>query len=1074
MPFFNEDELQSSFGQPRAVTQLPREPDSATTWQTIAAAFRQDNSVVSTGAFMSRGGFLGPVENFDFNALENVLGTEFEPYADRFFDADSDEDVEMVKNRIRAEASDRELLENGGLTAFGARLLAGTLDPVNFIPFAGWMARSVRGARAATGVGAAARSAAITGFSGALTGGFSTAASELALQKTQELRTVEESLMNVAGGVVLGGVVGAAIGGVSVVRQNRLISQLEKDLEINDTPVGNEGYNLAKALVTAEPEDMPEILSQFDLTTLSDQTLTGKPLFRKIAQALDGPGITSLLSTPAIRLIQSESLTARRMFQRIADNPFVTEANLVGIETPVSIETNVRMYKALSGSLSAEVSEGFKKYRNRIKNEIRAENDVALNSKNFKHQVALATMKNGTSDIPEVRELAALYRDKLLVPIGQEAERVGAISGLLRNQEDRSFYPNMWDRSKVINGRPRLKQIFMNWLSEDRRNTFARRRQVLSERRALRREIAGLTRAGSPQRFAQITTRLDEIADELKQLPTATRKNFTPEALSDAADDIISNILSQGDDQIFRDALPRGSRVGGSRVLDIDQLLIADFLDTDITSAMERYVSAYAPEIELRKVFGPDLDVGGTVDSINAEYNQIINRTTDPKRLRELNARRNSDIRDLRALVGRLRGTFGRPKDPDSLIERGAFMLRSWNAVTSLGGMVISSLPEMARMVQIDGFRSMFGSVIRPLTTAQGRQALKLARQDLRAAGAAWEVALNNSRVMTLADISDPRFAGRRLPATVSTLTNRFVKATLNTHYDEARMVAAGVLNQRFTMVNVGKWVDGTISTPERTQLARSGINKEAAERINTMWRQFGEIRDDVYIANTEKWTDTVARDIYNGSLNKQIAHFTTTPGIGDSPLWMSTSLGKTFAQFERFNFAATNSILLAGFQTRQAKDMAMLSTSFAIGMMTFAIKEQLAGRETPDDVRKWIAGGMDQSGVFGVLASVNDRINTITGRSIGTLLGLTEPRNVDTQRALGQFLGPSFGKTADVVRLFNTLQGGIAGNSPTAGDVRAIRRLVPFQNLFYFRQMFDKLEAGANHTFGNRPLGTR
>lgn len=60
--------------------------------------------------------------------------------------------------------------------------------------------------------------------------------------------------------------------------------------------------------------------------------------------------------------------------------------------------------------------------------------------------------------------------------------------------------------------------------------------------------------------------------------------------------------------------------------------------------------------------------------------------------------------------------------------------------------------------------------------------------------------------------------------------------------------------------------------------------------------------------------------------------------------------------------------------------------------------------------------------------------------------------------------LGPTLGTGADAA-----LQavGGAASGEWTASDTAAVRRMIPFQNLFTIRRLFDEAEHGLNQSLG-------
>ena len=80
---------------------------------------------------------------------------------------------------------------------------------------------------------------------------------------------------------------------------------------------------------------------------------------------------------------------------------------------------------------------------------------------------------------------------------------------------------------------------------------------------------------------------------------------------------------------------------------------------------------------------------------------------------------------------------------------------------------------------------------------------------------------------------------------------------------------------------------------------------------------RYGKKFEHNYIANTHMWDDVAAADAFGGALNKDINITIVTPGLGDTPLWMSKELGSTIAQFKKFAMASTQRMLFRGMQER-------------------------------------------------------------------------------------------------------------------------------------------------------------
>ncbi len=65
--------------------------------------------------------------------------------------------------------------------------------------------------------------------------------------------------------------------------------------------------------------------------------------------------------------------------------------------------------------------------------------------------------------------------------------------------------------------------------------------------------------------------------------------------------------------------------------------------------------------------------------------------------------------------------------------------------------------------------------------------------------------------------------------------------------------------------------------------------------------------------------------------------------------------------------------------------------------------------------------------------------------------------------RGLDALLGPSFGTAKDATDVMTAT---FTGNW-SAGNVAAVRRMLPLQNLWYIRSLFDSLERGLGEELG-------
>ena len=126
---------------------------------------------------------------------------------------------------------------------------------------------------------------------------------------------------------------------------------------------------------------------------------------------------------------------------------------------------------------------------------------------------------------------------------------------------------------------------------------------------------------------------------------------------------------------------------------------------------------------------------------------------------------------------------------------------------------------------------------------------------------------------------------------------------------------------------------------------------------------------------------------------------------------------------------------------------------------MAYAFKQWDAGRETSDDPAVWVTEGIDRSGITGIIMEMNNTIEKVSSNNFGLrpLLGIATPSSRFASRSQAEaFLGPTFGSMLSTVL---KVSGGTSDGELGKSDVRAIRRLMPYQNLMIFRQLIDKAE---------------
>ena len=240
-------------------------------------------------------------------------------------------------------------------------------------------------------------------------------------------------------------------------------------------------------------------------------------------------------------------------------------------------------------------------------------------------------------------------------------------------------------------------------------------------------------------------------------------------------------------------------------------------------------------------------------------------------------------------------------------------------------------------------------------------------------------------------------------------------------------------------------------------RLSRLGIDDGNASAIAEQLKKYAEKVDGVWLSNAKNWDNPELEAIWGAALRKESDRVIIVPGQ-ERPLFMSKPLGKTILQFRSFMFSSTQRMTIAALQGQDHNAIGGALMLTAFGTMSYAFKQWVAGREIADDPLQLVIEGIDRSGALGGIMEFNNTFERLTQQGIRPVLGIDAPAARFASRStLDSLLGPTFGS------LINTmLQVGGAGldeDEWSESDTRALRRLLPYQNLTYLRRGFDEME---------------
>lgn len=544
-------------------------------------------------------------------------------------------------------------------------------------------------------------------------------------------------------------------------------------------------------------------------------------------------------------------------------------------------------------------------------------------------------------------------------------------------------------------------------------------------------------------KVGKIINERDQFRKMLVDWWSRGEKTMSREEAEITADATINKIVGAKIPQDFANVFSvkaAGSTKG--RTLSVPDNLMKDYLESDANYVLQRHIREASAEVELTRTFG-NKTLEKQLKDIQDEYDALMR--ANPAEQSKLAKARDNDIRDITALRDRLAGTYGMPDDPSSFFVRAGAFLRSANFVTKLGGMTVSAIPDLARGVMVNGFSNMargYGALITK------SPAFLAARAEQKKMAVGLETILH-SRARTMGDLVDSSSRTTAVEAGMERVTEAFGKLTLMGHFDDMNKSVNGLITS-----------DGILSGAfPAKRLAKLGINDNMATRIQAEFRAHGENIDGWHIGNFEKWDDQHVAGVFQAAVLKDVSNTVITPGIGDTPLWASTPLGKTVFQFKTFATSSYNRGTLGGLQEGTAQFYYGTAFQIGLGSLTYALKEAANGKEVDWSPNKLVLEGLDRSGILGPLMEYNNMAEKASGGivGLGALLGTGTQSRYASRGFIGSALGPTFGLLDTVTDVTAGVLNGDAGDRV----LHSTRTLLPGNNLFWIAPLINQVDPG-------------
>lgn len=544
-------------------------------------------------------------------------------------------------------------------------------------------------------------------------------------------------------------------------------------------------------------------------------------------------------------------------------------------------------------------------------------------------------------------------------------------------------------------------------------------------------------------KVGKIVSERDKFRNMLVDWWSRGEKTMSREDAEIAADTTINRIVGAKIPQEFANVfMVKAPGSTKSRTLSVPDRLMKDYLESDANYVLQRHIREASAEIELTRTFG-NKSLDSQLAAIQDEYDALMRLR--PAEQEKLAKAREADLRDILALRDRLVGTYGMPDDPSSFFVRAGAFLRSANFVTKLGGMTVSAIPDLARGMMVNGFSNTMRGYGALITRSPAYLASR-AEQKKMAVGL--ETILH-TRARTMGDLVDSSSRTTAAEAGMERITDVFGKLTMMGHFDDMNKSVNGMITS-----------DGILSGAfPAKRLAKLGINEKMAERIQREFQKHGEVIQGWHIGNFEKWDDQYAAGLLQSAVLKDVNNTVITPGIGDTPLWASTPLGKTVFQFKSFATASYNRATLGGLQEGTAQFYYGTAFQIGLGSLTYVLKQAANGREVDLTPQKMVLEGIDRSGILGPLMEYNNMAEKASGGMIGLgpLLGTGTQSRYASRGFIGSALGPTFGLLDTVTDVTAGVLNGDAGDRV----LHSVRTLLPGNNLFWIAPLINQVDPG-------------
>ena len=805
---------------------------------------------------------------------------------------------------------------------------------------------------------------------------------------------------------------------------------------------------------------------------------------------------------PIFYVMKNGIVTAQEFMERTLEGSLYQIKNFSNIATSPSIERAIKSrYTPLVITTIREMETLYSKYLARMgksgQNFIERTFDTkfyrstnegkkVLTPRQFREQIWMARM--GSESVEEEAKVAAKSLDKYYGKIGKEYDELNIAQAFIEKQiatleKYIQMTTNNAKKAKFISIKRKLQSRldYINKYGSLKKDNYINmifKRDVIEHRFH---DFHNLMR-GMLKKRGLSKDQIDEIIEQFKHYQPVIRfPNIADEVKAARSKNMVIDI-DEYVDKINKISARFRARDLGLDNDDYIRLAEAGFIEKDTQTLIKLYFNQTIPDIEITKVFGDPMGYGIKwtnssgfqlgIKQISDDYDELINAAKGAKQ-NELIKLKEEVLMRLDASIHLLRGTQGLHEDPNRALSRFYRIGKLYNSLTMLTG--IAQVVDTARLITINGITKTFRLNWEVLTSGYAKEVWKKSMNTTQLGGEATDM-FNSSRVMSMYGMDDAFTVFNKFERGMSSLGNLyFTFLNLSNPWNTAVKTIAGFYNGTRMLENIELLVKGKkLTKVNAARLKNLGIDDDMAKRIwkeyikwgtgkgsKNSWKKNGDGYKLMRVANSEMWKDQKAADAFHNAIGKQANIDIVTPSKGDIPLWANTEIGGILTQFKKFGMASSQRMLMRGMQEGDAQFLQGVLLLMAAGAMVDAFRQRAYNRKYANKpFGQKLVDAFDRSGLGGIYSDINNSIERLANNEIGLrpILGAKKPYGTYRDffnNPIPDVLGPSASQIANISDIMWTWGSG-KYNHHTA---RNVRRLVPFQNVWFLDSLFDEVE---------------